>query len=338
MHGLDKTTLLDSAAKTGMVGAEDVLKLRAAHYDNGLIEPAEADFLFDLEHHVRTPAPEWSEFFVEALTHYLVDQADPHGYVDGEKGQWLLGRIMADGQVRSETELELLVSIVESARAVPFRLSTLALAEVRRAVVEGSGLTRHGRLEPGSITMAEVALVRRVLYGAGGEKGIAVSREEAEALFDIDDAIGHADNVDRWSHLFAKAVGNYLMAAVLYEAPSRDEALRRQAWLDAPDDGTTFLDRFVDGLTRFGDLLEGLTQSLGDKVEAAYAERNARDASKIAEAEQLTDGEIDWIIARIGRNGRLSRAEMALIEFLRSGHHRLPARIEDMVHRLETAA
>lgn len=338
MPSVDKRSLLDRVSATGRIEPADVRALRGLHYADGLVDPAEADFVFDLEQRVREVVPDWSDFFVEAMTDHVVMQTEPHGYVGGETAQWLIGRLNEDGRIRSETELELLVRIVETARAVPFRLSAMALEEVRRAVVDGSGLTRHGALAPGHITMAEVALVRRVLYGAGGEGGVAVSREEAEALFDIDDAVGHADNAETWATLFAKAVGNYLMAAVLHETPSREDALRRQAWLDAPDDGTSFLDRFVDGLTGIGNLIEGLTQSLGDKVEQAHRETNARRARAIEEAERLSDGEVDWLVARMGRNGRLSRAEMALVEFLRSGHGRLPVPVEAVVARLERAA
>ncbi|MEJ1161253.1 hypothetical protein [Prosthecomicrobium sp. N25] len=335
MQPFDRKSLLDKASRTGSLDAADVLVLRREVYgDDGRIGPAEAELLFDLEDRITAPVPEWTALFLEAMTDYVVEQTEPQGYVDEAEAQWLLQRITADAKVKSETELELLVRVVERARAVPFRLSAAALAEVRHAVVDGSGVTRHGRLEPGRITMAEVALVRRVLHAAGGERGIAVSREEAEALFDIDDAVGDAENVPEWAGLFAKAVGNYLMAATLHEAPAREEALRRERWLDAPAEGYgTFLDRFVDGLTGFGNLIETLTQSLSDKVEAAHAEDNRRDAAAITDAEALSAGEVDWAVAWIGRNGRVTAAEMALIDFLRRIHPVLPTPLEAVVRR-----
>jgi hypothetical protein len=334
MQSLDKTSLLDKASRTGSLDAADVLALRGAFYGDGVVGSAEAGFLFDLEDRMTAPTPEWTTFFLEAMTDYVVEQAEPHGYVDEANAQWLIERISADAHVKTETELELLVRIIEKARSVPFRLAAAALAEVRHAVVDGTGAIRNGRLDPGRITMPEVAMVRRVLYGAGGERGVAVSREEAEVMFDIDDAIGHADNVPEWAGLFAKAVGNYMMAATLYESPTREEAVRRERWLDTPPEGYgSFLDRFVDGLTNFGNLIEGLTQSLSDKVEQAHAANNRADEAAIREAETLTSGEVEWAVGRIGRNGRVTPAEMALIDFLRRIHPILPAPLEDAARR-----
>ncbi|MFX8278006.1 hypothetical protein ABTL45_19260, partial [Acinetobacter baumannii] len=57
---------------------------------------------------------------------------------------------------------------------------------------------------------------------------LAVSREEAEALFAIADATTGADNVADFENLFARAIGNYLLGATGRSVPPRDVALKWQ--------------------------------------------------------------------------------------------------------------
>ena len=63
---------------------------------------------------------------------------------------------------------------------------------------------------------------------------VAITRSEAELLFDIADATNEAENDPAWTDLFAKAIANAIMAASGYSAPNREEALRREAWLESP--------------------------------------------------------------------------------------------------------
>ena len=35
-----------------------------------------------------SPSREWVDFFVEAITAYLVEQAEPRGYVSDENAEW----------------------------------------------------------------------------------------------------------------------------------------------------------------------------------------------------------------------------------------------------------
>src|SRR5690606_23832742 len=94
--------------------------------------------------------PSWPAFFVEALTDYVVLQAQPAGYVSEENASWLMERIKRSGRVETETELELLVKILERSKQSPERLVAFALEQVKWAVVDGSGLLGRNRpLPPG---------------------------------------------------------------------------------------------------------------------------------------------------------------------------------------------
>ena len=123
----------------------DILSLRRICWPDGRIDPAEAEAIFDLNEGLRSADPEWVDFFVEAMSDYVVRQAAPAGYVDDAKADWLIARIDGDGRVDSLCELELLVKILEAATNAPDSLKAYALAQIEAAVLTGAGPTRCRR-------------------------------------------------------------------------------------------------------------------------------------------------------------------------------------------------
>src|SRR5690606_13261262 len=140
----------------------------------------EAEMLFRLDEVCAERCAEWTNFFVEAVTDYIVHQEKPAGYVSARNADWLIAAISHDGKVDTLTELELLVSVLEKAKFSTERLVAFALRQVRHAVVDGQGPLMHGgELVPGVIEKAEVDLLRRMLYAFGGDGNIAITRSEA---------------------------------------------------------------------------------------------------------------------------------------------------------------
>jgi hypothetical protein len=64
-------------------------------------------------------------------------------------------------------------------------------------------------------------LIRRILRAGAG----AVTRLEAECLFDLHDATAGADNDPGFEDLFFKAIANHLAAAAGHKTASRERAL-----------------------------------------------------------------------------------------------------------------
>lgn len=218
-------------AGAGRISADDVLVMRRTVFTDGKVQAHEAEWLFALNDASDDNAPEWPVFFVEALVDYAVHQAEPHGYMSPENGQWLVERITRDGKVKSRTELELLVKAIEQSRIAPDDLINFALSQVKSSVVEASGG------EPGRVDKAEVGLLRRILFAYGGAGNIAVTRSEAEMMFDINDRTRDADNDPEWADFFVKAIANHLLAGRGHDVPPRDVALARAKWLDEPSPG-----------------------------------------------------------------------------------------------------
>ena len=171
----------------GSIKDADVLKLRRSYYDDGRISVDEAEILFALNDACPVQDPAWADCFIESITDYLVEQAEPHGYLTAENAAWLIERIAKDGQVESKTELELLVNVLDKARWAPQSLVRFALEQVKGAVLTGTGPLRSGKkLDAGIVTEADVDLLRRILYSFGSDGNVAITQPEAEVLFDID--------------------------------------------------------------------------------------------------------------------------------------------------------
>lgn len=311
--------LMGRLERAGVIASQDVLAMRRIVFGGGVIGRTEAELLFDLMQKRLPACAEWPEFFIEALVDYIVHQVEPEGYVDSANAAWLMRMVARDKTTWSDTELELLLQIMEKARSAPEELELFVLDAVREAVVRGAGPTRRGlTLRPGIIGAAEIDVVRRALYAAGGSANVAISRPEADMLFDINDATlaGQADPA--WSDLFVKAVANHLLAVSGYRPPSREQALRRAQWLDETDVSVGgFLGRMATG---WADLL------------ASYGAGGSREPID-AEAEQITPEEAEWLRDRIQRNGKVCPAQQALLTFLRDQTPRLHPLLRDMLPR-----
>lgn len=315
----------------GKITAEDVLKLRNRVFWKGVVTEKDAEMVFHLNDRLGHGAdPSWSLFFVEALTDYIVMQAEPQGYISDENAEWLIARISHSGHVDSENELELLVKALERAKLSPVGLIKFALEQVKHGVLNGSGIVGHKhRLDPGVIGEGEVELLRRMLFAFGGDGNIAITRQEAEVLFDINDATSEVDNHPAWSDLFVKAIANFLMAASGYEVPNRHEALRREAWLDSPSSGVGgFMSR----------MLAGSLDAIWDAYQhgALDGEPKKQPGSSgltIGSEPRATVEEVHWVAERMGRDGQLHANEMALINFLKSHRAQLHPRLNPILDR-----
>jgi hypothetical protein len=327
---------VDEIIRRGSIKNVDVLRLKSSYHYDGMITESEADALLRLNEACLIQDPSWPEFFVEAVTDYVDNQAQPEGYLTAEGAQWLILRVGKDGNVARKTELDLIVNVLDKSRWSPVSLSRIALQQVKRAVVHGDGPLRAGEMsEKGKISEPEVELVRRILYAFGGDGNVAVTRAEAEVLFEINDAIADPQANPAWSELFVKAVTNVVMAASGQAVPTREEALRRDAWLEERDE-----------LSPHAVLAALVTSSL-DAVKNAYQEQSSEERAlarlehqriEIITNEVITQAEAGWLCDRIGRDGRLTPNEAALVAYLKKESPNIHPDLQAAVDRLAEAA
>ena len=300
-------------AEKGRIDAGDVFDLRQSIFADGVVCKDEAVALFALNTNCADKCREWDEFFVEALTDFIVDHVEPSGYVSEKQAGWLISAVSRGQTVASRAELELLVRVLEKAQRSPEALSAFVLEQVAEAVLEGAGPLWHDGRKPRVITARDVVFLRRVLYAFGGDAAVGISRAEAEVLFRLNDQSIEAENDPSWSDLYVKAIANYMMAVSHYSVPAREEALRRDEWLENHASDRSFFSRMI------ADGLSGILRAYIDtsSLEESFGERNREREVARADAERVDAQEARWLVNRINRDGYIRSNEKALLSFLK---------------------
>jgi hypothetical protein len=303
-------SLAERALADGAIAADEILALRREGWSNSVIDADEADALFVLNDRLAAPSPEWSDFFIEALSEFIVNGCGPRGYVDDARADWLIERIDADGEIKSLSELELLVTVLEKALGAPEDLKAYALDQIGRAVLTGEGPTRRGEpLRAGQINATEAQLLRRTIFAAGSDRPGAVSRKEAELLFRLKDASLGGSNAPEWKQLFVQGVGNYLQAFGGSEPLSHDRAAELEAFMNETAGSIGgFLSRMArsDPRAGFAALFAGEDQA-------------GSHAGAVETARAIDPREREWLDAQMAANGEIDQYDRALLEFLAEG-------------------
>ena len=310
MHFRD---LAERAAADGTISAEEILGLRRDAWSDGKIDQSEAEALFVANNHLSQVSPEWADFFVEALTEYVVNGSEPRGYVDEAKADWLAAQIDRDGLLESMAELELMVRTMEKALSVPPEMRSYALDQLEHAVVDGTGPTRKGSgLLSGCISAAECALLRRMIFASGGDRPAAVSMAEAEMLFRIKDASLDGDNAPEWELLFVQSVANFLLGFGGDEPLSHARAVELESFMSSAGAGIGgFLGTMAqaDVSAGFGSLL-----SLGGP---SHDSSESRDIdAEVEEVATITGEESSWLHTQLEADDQLDPYEKALLAFI----------------------
>jgi hypothetical protein len=118
-----------------------------------------------------------------------------------------------------------MIGAIETSDILDRKAAANALTVVRDGVITGEGPTTRGRMHfSRSLDADDAAWCARILTAAGVAQD-PVSRAEAEALFEINDAAADRSDNGRFDDLFAKAVVHHAASASGLPVPSRAVAL-----------------------------------------------------------------------------------------------------------------
>ena len=317
----------------GYVTAEEVLELRRSVFADGIVSTHELDVLFALGERAPDGDREWLQFFAEAAADFYLREELPHGYLTDEEYETLKSRVTRDGEAASHLEIALLLRLLEEAVQTPQEMSTFVASQLKRSICEKSA--------GASVEADDIKRMSRLIFAAGGDANVAVTREEAEFLFDIADAVAAAQNDPQWNDFFKKAVANHLMAHIGYQPLSRRDALAH--YTPDPNDGGPIERAYFEDENLFERMKHDVHEMFQniftpkaahrERVERRYRQRNEARADGAVAAEEITTEETDWIVDRIGRDGVFHSVEKDLIEHLRSLDAELPPRLQDLVSK-----
>jgi hypothetical protein len=118
-----------------------------------------------------------------------------------------------------------LIEAVETSQIADRKIAAEALAIVRDGVITGEGPTTRGRIHfSRALDAYDAAWCARILTAAA-VAAQPVSRAEAEALFEINEAAAERSDDGLFDDLFAKAVVHHAASASGLPVPSRTVAL-----------------------------------------------------------------------------------------------------------------
>lgn len=301
----------------GYVSAEDVLFLRRMVFKDGIVSPEELDALFSLGEKAPKGDPEWFQFFEEAAADFYLREEEPQGYFTPAEFTTFKARVLHEGGRASALELRLMVKLFEDAVETPTEMRGFFVNEFRAAVAARGADAR--------LTAEDAALLRRFVFAKGGDGNLNVARDEAEFLFDLNDATNGVGNDPAWTEFFVKAIAAHLMADLGYNPLSREEAKRLH---DFASDHSVNVGGVFSRMVSGG--LSGLFSKREKSVSAQRAE--ARDAA-VAAAEVVTGSEADWLADRIGKDGSFSDVERRIIAHMRELGADLPPKLKALVER-----
>jgi hypothetical protein len=307
--------LAEDALVEGVISDDAILALRRQIWPDGVVDIAEVEEILAINDQVRRPSKAWITFFVEAVTEFLLNTSQPHGYLSQTQTDWLIVRLDRNGRLDSPAKLELLVHLLEKLDGAPETMNAYVLTQLERAVVSGTGPTRdpeHPDTPPaGCITAEECALIRRVIFAPSSYGSAHINADEAEMLFRIKDATLAGDNAPEWKTLFVQGIGNYLQGWQGLAMPSAAQEAAHQRFLNARNPG-------IGGI--LGQMVRTSPNGLVSAVRGTGFGRRQPTRDFVAEerADHLVTGkEQHWLDAQIAADGQVDPLETALIAFLR---------------------
>lgn len=295
----DLDVLMAKVAALGQMSEQDARLVLNEVYEDGIVSRDEADALFDLNAKLSGADPLWDDRFREAIKDYLLTVEAPVGWITDEECKWLMDRISRDDRAALETELDLLLDVLSYADGAPCELGLYALRAICTYAIDKS-----------HIDASTVNRLRRALYAPAGDGAAWVTRAEAFCLFALNDAVGRGKNDTGWNDLFARAIGNHLMACA-HPAPHTDAvALARATWLETRSGGIA---GFFGASLTHASWFETIAY---DAAKAMRARKAAMDAA-CRMGQSPAQEEADWLVNRSGWDNTVTPAERALIAFLK---------------------
>ena len=305
---------------------QEVLNIRRKIMAPAKVAERDALSLIKLNEKIAQPTEAWKTLFSDAVSDFMLDFTTSGYVITDERAKWFIDAVQADNRLDTETELSLLIKIMNKANIVARSLEIYMLGTVKDAVLNGTGSWGRGRrLEPGCVGKDDVELLRQILYSVGGEGGIDISTEEAEIIYDIHDATIDADNHESWIDLFSKMMACFVMAGESSHNIDEKTAFERDVWLQDSRSGIDW---------SLGNIIRGWTSM---KKEDATLKPHLMNRDAQSRLEAVTSEEANWLINRVDRDGKVSVSEVQMLYYIQQEsprlHETLARYIDDMAYR-----
>ena len=267
---------------------------------DGIRSAAEAEALLEFNAVLNGRQSDWDSQFIRAMRDYLLLRTVPEGGLSAENLDWLRVVLTPEGFVSAANELDLLILLQKQAESLPDGFGLFVQGCICEHIV------RQGHASHDDVLRLRRALSPEPLGGEGW-----IGRDEARLLIKTNDRLGRVVNDPAWNDLFARAIGNHLLARSHPRPASERLALSRGQWLEEskirPGQSVGCL-KLGFSTGRWFENINAVPET------AALARLHASAAADhVADPSEAQRG---WLRRRLGWDSNLSQAERALVDFL----------------------
>lgn len=130
--------------KSGTISPEDVRTLRQDVFDEGITKAEQAHTLISLEKYCINACQSWTDYYVTALSDFLLCHMQPSGMIDDAKCAWINDFIMRHGCARTDNELRLMKVLLERAMSATPEFCKMVLTLMHTHMDEIVARHSHG--------------------------------------------------------------------------------------------------------------------------------------------------------------------------------------------------
>ncbi|MGI9433297.1 MAG: hypothetical protein ACR2Q4_00435 [Geminicoccaceae bacterium] len=208
---LELATVLSDIAPHPILADHDADRLQRAFHRQGSLDSQLACKIFDL-HPTRSPDDRhWIDFFTEALASYFLHRRGDTIFIPDSEEDLLIRSIATAGPIIDPGHRRLALRLYLRATELSERYQRVVLDTVRLSLLhdEHRFLLKASR-SPGVIDIVDLHLIRKLVYGAGGQYPCRISRVAAEFLLALDHQHSPLAHTEEWASFSCEAIMSHL--------------------------------------------------------------------------------------------------------------------------------
>lgn len=203
---------LDAIAELQALSEDHLQGLRQSLYSSEQLNRDQIERLFGM--HKTRPATDtlWIEFFIEALAERFLTKQGDRLYLTAEAEQDLIDMIGDQTPIVDLGLRRLVLRLLFRSTETSERFQRLAFDMVHHHLMQDRcRLLIDLPRQAGTVDIVDLQLIRKLIYGAGGQYPRPVSRVAVDFLLDLDQTSPAFIDQAAWQHLFLKAMSHHLI-------------------------------------------------------------------------------------------------------------------------------
>ena len=224
---------LDAVIELKTTAEDDLHALRRQLYRSLPLRDEQAERIFAAHQEMPAKDERWLEFFLEALTDYFLAQRGDRVDLTGPAEDQLLKLVGGRSPITDLGHRQLILRIFFRSTEVSERYRGLVLDMAHHHLMhDDRRLLADLPRQAGTIDIVDLQLIRRLVFGAGGQYACSVDRATANFLLDLDQPSFTMIDQEAWRHLYVKGMSIHLVGSTSLEDHVRSERDNRaSAWL-----------------------------------------------------------------------------------------------------------